>query len=339
MNMKAFQLQKFGLDSLALVEAPMPKPGAGQVCVRMRAASLNYRDLLIAKGAYNPKLRLPLVPLSDGAGEVAEAGAGVTRFKTGARVAGTFFQKWISGGLTRAGAQSALGGDIDGVLAEYVLFDEDGLVEIPRHLSYEAAATLPCAALAAWHAVVVSGRTKAGDSVLLQGTGGVSLFALQFARLHGARAIITSSSDAKLGRAKHLGAQELINYRTTPDWEEKVRQLTGGSGVDHVIEVGGAGTLPKSLRAVRIGGHVALIGVLAGGGEVNPLPILMRHIRVQGIHVGSREMFEAMNRAIELHQLQPVIDKVFAFEQTPAALRHLESGAHFGKIVIRISDD
>jgi NADPH:quinone reductase-like Zn-dependent oxidoreductase len=337
--MKTFQLQKFGPEGLVLGEAPEPVPARGQVCVKMRAASLNYRDLLVAKGVYNPKLRLPLVPLSDGAGDVVEVGAGVTRVSVGARVVGTFFQKWISGSLTESLARSALGAGANGVLSEYVLFDEQGLVEIPAYLGYEAAATLPCAALTAWQAVVVSGGAKAGDTVLLQGTGGVSVFALQFAKLHGARCILISSSDEKLRRAKALGADDIINYRTTPDWEEKVREITGGVGVDHVIEVGGAGTLPKSMRAVRIGGHIALIGVLSGAGEVNPMPMLMKNIRMQGIYVGSREVFEGMNRAIQLHKTQPVIDRVFPLEQTPEALQHLESGAHFGKVIIRISPD
>jgi NADPH:quinone reductase-like Zn-dependent oxidoreductase len=230
-----------------------------------------------------------------------------------------------------------LGGAIDGVAAEYVVFDEDGLVHVPKHLTDEEAATLPCAGVTAWNAVVVSGCVKAGDTVLLQGTGGVSLFALQFAKLHHTRIIITSSSDEKLGRAKKLGASELINYKSSPDWEEKVRELTGKVGVDHVVEVGGAGTLAKSLRAVRTGGHIALIGVLTGAGEVNPIPILMKSVRLQGIYVGSREMFEAMNRAIELSQLRPVVDKVFGFEELPQALKYMETGAHFGKIVMKVS--
>lgn len=326
----------FGLDNLKLVERREPTPGPRQVLVRMRAASLNYRDLLVVKGIYNPKLKLPMVPLSDGVGEVVALGEGVTRVKTGDRVAGIFMQEWLAGGLYEPMARSALGGGIDGILSECVLFDENGLVQVPAHLTDEEAATLPCAAVTAWNALVASGGIKAGDSVLVQGTGGVSLFALQFARMHGARAILTSSSDEKLERARNLGAADLINYKTTPDWEEKVRALTGKTGVDHVVEVGGAGTLSKSLRAVRAGGHISLIGILTGGaGEINPLPILMKNIRVQGIFVGSREMFEAMNRAILLHRLQPVVDQVFAFAETDKALRRLESGAHFGKIVIR----
>ncbi|HZU35959.1 MAG TPA: NAD(P)-dependent alcohol dehydrogenase [Gemmataceae bacterium] len=326
----------FGLESLAVVERPEPKPGPGQVLVRMRAFSLNYRDLMVVQGVYNPKLRLPLVPLSDGAGVVAGVGAGVTRVKTGDRVAGIFMQKWLCGELTDAKARSDLGGHLSGVLAEYVVFDEEGLVTVPAHLSDEEAAALPCAAVTAWHGLVHEGRIKAGDTVLTQGTGGVSLFALQFGRLLGARVIITSSSDAKLARARELGAADGINYKTTPEWDKRVRELTGEVGVDHVIELGGAGTLTRSLRAVRLGGHISLIGVLTGAtGEVNPLPVLMKNIRMQGIFVGSREMFEAMNRAIALHNLRPVVDRVFSFEEIREALRHLQSGSHFGKICLR----
>ncbi|EEF62724.1 zinc-dependent alcohol dehydrogenase family protein [Pedosphaera parvula] len=335
--MKAFEIQKFGLESLAMAERPMPKPAAGQALVKMRAVSLNFRDLMMVKGHYNPKLKMPLVPLSDGVGEVVEVGPGAKRVKVGDRVCGIFMQRWLAGGVSDEVADSALGGAINGVAAEYVLFDEDGLVQVPKHLTDEEAATLPCAAVTAWNAVMVSGRVKAGDTVLLQGTGGVSLFALQFAKLHNARVIITSSSDDKLERAKKLGADELINYKTTPDWEEKARGLTHKTGVDHIVEVGGAGTLAKSLRAVCAGGHIALIGVLTGGGEVNPIPILMKSVRVQGIYVGSREMFEAMNRAIEQSQLRPVVDKVFRFEELPQALKYMETGAHFGKIVVKIS--
>lgn len=333
--MKVVELRNgFGLENLALAERPEPAPGPGQVLVKMRAWSLNYRDLLVCKGLYNPKLKLPFVPLSDGVGEVAAVGSGVTRMKTGQRVAATFMQQWVSGPLTEAKAKTALGGGLEGVLAEYCVFDAEGVTPIPEHLSDEEAATLPCAAVTAWNALVTEGGIKAGDAVLIQGTGGVSLFALQFARMHGARVIATSSSDTKLARVKEMGASDGINYKTTADWEEKVRALTG-QGVDHVVEVGGAGTLGKSLRAVRMGGHIALIGVLSGGGTVNPLPILMKHVRVQGIFVGSREMFEAMNRAIALHQMRPIVDRVFGFGELRAALEYLESGAHFGKVCLR----
>jgi NADPH:quinone reductase-like Zn-dependent oxidoreductase len=244
-------------------------------------------------------------------------------------------QQWLAGDVTETAARSALGGGIEGVLAEQVVFSADGLVAVPEHLSDEEAATLPCAAVTAWHALITEGRVTAGDTVLIQGTGGVSLFALLFARLHGARVIATSSSDAKLERARQLGASDGVNYKAVADWDKRVRGLTDDVGVDHVVEVGGAGTLGKSLRAVRMGGRIYLIGVLAGGGEVNPLPTLMKNVRIQGIFVGSREMFEAMNRAIALNKMRPVVDRVFEFNEVQAALRHMERAAHFGKICIR----
>jgi NADPH:quinone reductase-like Zn-dependent oxidoreductase len=334
--MKVYEIQNsFGLDSLKVAERPVPKPGPGQVLLRMKAWSLNYRDLLVIKGQYNPRLKLPLIPLSDGVGEVVEVGAGVTRVQAGDRVAGAFMPGWIDGRPTEAKGKTALGGSVDGLLAEYAVLPGDGVVKVPAHLTDEEAATLPCAAVTAWNALVASGDIHAGDTVLTQGTGGVSLFALQFARLSGAAVIATSSSDAKLARALQMGAAHGINYKTNPDWEKKVLELTGSLGVDHVVEVGGAGTLPRSLKAVRTGGTISLIGILSGVGEVNPVPILMKGVRVQGIYVGSREMFENMNRAITLHQMKPVVDRVFPFSQTREALRHMESGSHFGKIVIR----
>jgi NADPH:quinone reductase-like Zn-dependent oxidoreductase len=333
--MKVQLLQSgFGIDNLKLAERPEPRPGAGQVLLKMRAFSLNYRDLMVVKGLYNPKMKLPMVPLSDGVGEVVAIGDGVSRVKVGDRVCPIFMQNWIAGELTDAKARSALGGGNDGVLAEYGVFHQEGVTPVPAHLSDAEAATLPCAAVTAWHALMAEGKTTPGDVVLVQGTGGVSLFALQFARLAGARVIATSSSDAKLARAHQLGAAECINYKTIPEWSDKARDLTGGVGVDHVVEVGGAGTIGQSLRAVRPGGHISLIGILSGGGSFNLTPILMKNIRVQGIFVGSREMFEAMNRAISLHQLRPVVDRVFPLSEAQAALRHMESGAHFGKICI-----
>jgi len=336
--MKVFEVRdNFGIDNLVLAERPQPMPGHGQILVKVRAVSLNYRDLMVVKGIYNPKLPLPLIPFSDGAGDVVAAGDGVSRVRVGDRVAGIFMQTWLGGEVTESKARSALGGGIDGMLAEYVVLYEDGVVHIPAHLSYEEAATLPCAAVTAWHAVIEKGL-KLGGSVLVLGTGGVSLFALQFARLAGAKVIITSSSDEKLTRAQQLGAEECINYKKVPEWDQRVRELTGGTGVDLVVEVGGAGTLPQSLKAVRTGGRISLIGVLTGNtGNINPLPIVMKNIRVEGIFVGSREMFESMNRAINLHQLHPVVDRIFSFEETGQALRHMESGAHFGKICIRIA--
>ncbi len=333
--MKVVELSTFTLDSVAVAERPDPRPGPGEVLIRVRACSLNYRDLLILKGLYNKKLPLPLVPLSDGAGEVAAVGDGVTRVKAGDRVAGCFMPAWVDGDPTEAKARSALGGGGTGMLAEYVVLPAEGVVRYPEHLSPEEAATLPCAAVTAWHALVTEGGLKAGDVVLTQGTGGVSIFALQFAKLCGARVIATSSSDAKLERVLKLGASDGINYKATPEWGGRARELTG-AGVDHVVEVGGAGTMPESMRAVRMGGRISLIGVLSGAGQFNPTPVLMKNLRVQGIFVGSREMFEAMNRAIALHQLRPVIDRVFPMSEVRAALHHMESGAHFGKVVIRL---
>jgi NADPH:quinone reductase-like Zn-dependent oxidoreductase len=335
---KAIELQGgFGIDSLHFVDRPEPKPGPGQVLLRMLAWSLNYRDLMIVKGQYNPKLRLPMTPLSDGVGVVEAVGDGVSRVKVGDRVAGCFMQKWLAGELTAARSVALGGGGADGLLAEMVLLPEDGVIGVPAHLTDEEAATLPCAALTAWNALVAEGGVKAGDSILIQGTGGVSLFALQLGRLLGAKVLATSSSDAKLDRVRHLGAAEGINYKTTPEWGDKVRELTGGLGVDHVVEVGGAGTLGQSLKAVRVGGQISLIGVLAAGGQVNPIPILMKSVRVQGIFVGSREMFEAMNRALSLHHMKPIVDRVFAWTDIRDALRHMESGSHFGKICLKKS--
>jgi NADPH:quinone reductase-like Zn-dependent oxidoreductase len=326
----------FGLDALTLVERPRPRPGPGQVLLKLRAAALNYRDLLVVKGLYNPRMPLPRIPVSDGVGEVVELGEGVTRVALGDRVAGLFMPAWQDGELTEAKARSALGGAVDGLLAEFAVLPEDGVVAVPGHLSDEEAATLPCAAVTAWNALVTQGGIRPGQTVLVQGTGGVSLFALQFARLAGARVLATSGHDEKLQRALALGASDGLNYRATPDWDAWARERTGGLGVDHVVEVGGAGTLPRSLRAVRTGGTISLIGVLTGGaGEVNPMPILMKALRVQGLYVGSRAMFEAMNRAIALHGLRPVVDRVFPFEEARAALEHMESGSHFGKIAIR----
>jgi NADPH:quinone reductase-like Zn-dependent oxidoreductase len=279
---------------------------------------------------------MPAVPLSEGVGEVVAVGEGVSRVKAGDRVASCFMTKWISGEIDDSRGRSALGGGgPSGMLAEYVLINEEGVVHVPEHLSDEEAATLPCAAVTAWHALVPEGHLKSGDTVLVQGTGGVSIFALQFARLHGARVIATSSSDEKLEKARQLGASDGINYKSTPDWAKKTLELTGGRGVDFVVEVGGAGTLPQSMKAIKAGGQISLIGVLTGGGEVNPMPILMRNIRVQGIFVGSREMFEAMNRAIALAKLKPVVDRVFGFDEAVAAFRYMESGAHFGKVAIK----
>jgi NADPH:quinone reductase-like Zn-dependent oxidoreductase len=335
-NMKVYEVRQFGIENLALVERAEPQPAAHEVVVKFHAASLNYRDLMFVKGVYNPKARLPAVPFSDGSGEVVAIGVNAKKWKVGDRVCPIFMQAWLEGSLSVEKRRTTLGaGDLDGVLREYAAFDENGLVRVPEHLSYEEAATLPCAAVTAWNALVVSGALKAGDTVLTLGTGGVSIFALQFAKMHGARVIATSSSDKKLEKAKDLGADETINYKKTPEWDKEVLSLTNRIGVDHVVEVGGAGTLSKSLNSVRVGGHVVVIGVLAGAGEFDPRSILMKSVRMQGILVGSRQMFEEMNDAIEGNRLKPVIDKTFAFKEASEALRHMENGSHFGKIVVR----
>jgi len=324
------------IDTLELQELATPVPVRGQILVRMRAASLNYRDLNVASGrAARGTLPADLVPLSDGAGEVVEAGPGVTRVKPGDRVAGLFMQTWLGGEIEPSHVDSSRGGSIDGVLAEYVLFDQDGVVPLPEHLSFEEGATLPCAGVTAWNALYAGRSLRAGETVLALGTGGVSVFALQFAHAAGARVIATSSSDDKLARAKALGAGDGVNYKQHPEWHEQVLALTNGRGVDHVVEVGGAGTLGRSVEATRLGGQVHLIGVLTGG-EINPTPILRRNILLRGIYVGSRQMFEAMNAAISLHQIHPVIDRVFTFDQAREAYHYMKSQQHVGKVVIRI---
>ena len=337
--MKAYEVRgAFGLEHLGIAERPDPVAAAGQVVVRMAAASLNYRDLLMVQGRYNPRQSLPFVPLSDGVGRVTAVGPGVRRVKTGDRVAATFFQSWSSGEPTKESLRDALGGPLDGTLCEQMLLPESGVVRVPEHLSDDEAATLPCAALTAWTALFEDGGRRPGDTVLVQGTGGVSLFALQLAKMAGARVILTSSSAEKLERARGLGADELINYRETPDWGRRVVDLTGGVGVDQVIEVGGAGTIEQSLIAVRVGGCISVIGNLAGNDkDLSLVRILMRKIRLQGVLVGHRQSFEAMNRAIAQSRLRPVVDHVVPFDEAPSAFAALGEGKHFGKICIRIA--
>lgn len=337
--MKAWAIQgDFGVDALTLIDRDEPQPGARQILIRVRAVSLNYRDLMVTKGAYNPRQKLPLVPCSDGAGEVVAVGDEVKDFKTGDRVVSCFFQNWIDGEMTDAQARTSLGSPTDGMLREYAVLEESGVVHTPAHLTDDEAACLPCAGLTAWNALVEAHHTKAGDTILVQGTGGVSIFALQFARMMGAKVIATSSSDDKLERARAMGASETINYKQTPEWGKSARELTKGKGVDAIVEVGGAGTLTQSFAGVRRGGTIALIGVLSGAGEVNPTPVLMNAIRVQGIYLGSRRMFEDMNQAISLHAMRPVVDRVFRMNEAREAFGLMESGNHFGKIVIRVSE-
>lgn len=336
--MKRYEIQKFGIDELTLVDSPVPSPAGREVLVRVRAVSLNYRDVMMVDGRYNPRMQLPRVPLSDCVGRVEATGPAVTRFAVGDRVSAAFVQGWIDGELTPETSKTALGGPIDGVLAEYVLLSEDGLVATPQHLTDEEAATLPCTGVTSWNALVESGRVREGETVLVQGTGGVAIYALQFAKSLGARVIVTSSSDEKLERARQLGADETINYRATPDWDKAARALTGGAGVDHVVEVGGAGTLNRSLNAARMNGRVSVIGVLSGAGaEIQATNILMKHLTVQGIFVGSRAMFERMNDHVTRTRFRPVIDRLFGFDEAREALRYMGEGKHFGKIVIRVA--
>jgi NADPH:quinone reductase-like Zn-dependent oxidoreductase len=329
------QFSSFGVDSLEFVERSTPQPGPGEVLVRVHAISLNYRDLLMVKGLYNPKLKLPRIPCSDGAGEVAAVGEGVTRWKTGDRVAGIFMQNWLDGPLTPAKSKGALGGDIDGMLAEYVVLRDTGLVRLPEHLSFAEAATLPCAAVTAWNALA-TGRLKSGATVLILGTGGVSIFALQLARMMGVRVLGISGSSAKLERARALGLDAGLNYRETPAWDRWALEQTGGEGVDLVIEVGGVGTLPRSLGAIRMGGVIAQIGVLAGAAEPLPLALILhKQVRIQGIYVGSRKDFEEMNKAITLAGMRPVAE-LFPWSQVRQVMARMEKAAHFGKLVLTV---
>jgi NADPH:quinone reductase-like Zn-dependent oxidoreductase len=344
--MRAYPITQFGVEHLQPVELPELQIAPGSVLIKVHAVSLNYRDLMVVKGLYNPKMALPRIPCSDGAGEIVAVGEGVTRVKVGDRVCAIFMQHWLDGPLTAEKSKAALGGDVDGMLAEYVLLHHKGVVRFPEHLTYEEAATLPCAALTAWNALHHAGDptrpTLPGETVLIQGTGGVSLFALQFAMLLGAKVVGTSSSEEKLARAKALGLTASCNYKQRPDWSKWAVEITGGKGIDRVIEVGGAGTFGQSLRAARVGGLIAQIGVLSGGSTTEPLsltPLLHKQLRVHGIYVGSREMFDQMNTAITAANLHPVIDRIFEFDQAPEAFLHMQSASHFGKIVIQIARD
>ena len=334
-RVKAFQLTEFNHHKITAGEVEVGEPGAFEVLVKMKAASLNYRDFLISNGLYNPNLKLPLVPFSDGAGEVLKVGEKVTEFKPGDLVCSTFFQDWIAGSITAQSASTALGGEIGGVLQAERIFPEHGLVKAPKGYSAAQAATLPCAALTAWNSLFEAGNVKAGDQVLVLGTGGVSIFALQFAKAAGAEVFATSSSDEKLNRVKALGADHLINYKESPDWEKPILKATEKRGVDHIIEVGGAGTVDKSIKSIKYGGYISMIGVLAGMGGVDPIKLLMKAIRLQGIFVGSKEMFSNMVRAIEANDIKPVIDaQTFPAEKAAEAIDYMKAGKHFGKIVL-----
>jgi NADPH:quinone reductase-like Zn-dependent oxidoreductase len=335
--MRVWQISSFGIDSLEFVERPDPEPGPGQVVVRVHSVSFNFRDLMMVKGLYNPKLRLPRIPCSDGAGEVVAVGPGVTQWRRGDRVAGIFMQNWIDGPPTPEKIKGALGGDIDGMLAEYVVLHENGVVAIPDHLSVQEAATLPCAAVTAWNALQAC-ELKPGSTVLIQGTGGVSIFALQFARMRGAKVLGISGSDEKLQHAYDLGLDAGLNYNDVPEWDRWAVEQTG-EGVDLVVEVGGLGTLPRSLRAIRMGGAIAQVGVLTGQDMPEPLPIaaiLHKQARLRGIYVGSRHDFMEMNRAITLTQLRPVGED-FPWTQAREVLTRMEERSHFGKLVMTIA--
>lgn len=337
--MKTWVIEKHGVvDGLSFVEQPVPEPDAGEVLVRVRAVSLNYRDLLTLDAPRPGNLPPPLVPCSDGAGEVVAVGADVTRWKVGDRVAGTFFRDWIDGPFDFKYHGAAGGGSIHGWLREYAACPEHGLVALPEVYSYAEAATLPCAAVTAWQALFTRGALKAGETVLALGTGGVSVFALQLAHAAGARVIVTSSSDEKLARARELGAWATVNYRTSPDWDKEVWRITNKRGADHVVEVGGPGTLGKSMNSVAAGGQIALIGVLTGFGapDASLFPLVARNARLDGIYVGSRTDFEALATFLTAHDIHPVIDRTFAFDQAPSAFAHMRGAGHFGKIVISI---
>lgn len=336
--MKAFQINEFGIDKLALVELADPEPQANEVVVRFDAWSLNYRDVMVVEGRYNPRMKMPATPLSDGAGEIVAVGESVTKWKVGDKVMPIMVQRWFDGEPDAETSRTAIGAGAtwDGILRERAAFDENSVIAVPKYLSQSEAATLPCAAVTAWNALVVSGKLKAGDTVLTLGTGGVSVFAVQFAKMLGAKVIATSSSDEKLEKLRGLGADETINYKTREDWDRAVLEMTDKRGVDHVIEVGGAGTLAKSINAVRVGGHIAMIGALDTEGTFNHVPIFMKAIRLRGIFVGSKAMFEDMTAVITKNKIKPVIDRAFEFEDIKRALDYMKSGAHFGKIVVRI---
>jgi NADPH:quinone reductase-like Zn-dependent oxidoreductase len=335
--MRVFQIEgEWGMDHLRLSARPEPQAGPGQVVVQMKASSLNYRDLVVPNRGYgNHTGNLPLIPVSDGAGVVTEVGAGVRRVSVGDRVCPTYFQRWVSGEPDLERLTQSLGGPIDGTMTEYMCLSEEGVSKVPAHLSDVEAATLPCAALTAWSALVTCSNTRPGDRVLIQGCGGVALFAVAFAKILGAHVTVISSSDERIERVRHMGADAAINYRSTPEWAKATRDITGGRGYDLILELGGEKTLPQSLRCIRPGGTVAMIGILSGSAMATSLGLIItRQVRLQGVTVGHRDGFEAMLRAIELHRLKPVVDRVFAFEELKEAMAYLQSGAQFGKVCL-----
>ena len=335
--MRVFQIEgDWGMDHLKLSTRPEPQAGPGQVVVKMEASSLNYRDLVVPQRGYGAHTgTLPLIPVSDGAGVVTDIGPGVTRVAVGDRVCPTYFQRWISGAPDLERLTQSLGGPIDGTMADFMCLSEDGVSKVPQHLSGLEAATLPCAALTAWSALVTSGNTQPGDRVLIQGCGGVALFAVAFARLLGAHVTVISSSEERMARVRQLGADATLNYRSTPEWARATRDITGGRGYDLILELGGEKTLPQSLRCIRPGGTIAMIGILSGSAMATSLGhIITRQVRLQGVTVGHRDGFEAMLRAIDQHHIRPVIDRVFAFEELKEAMAYLQSGVQFGKVCL-----
>ncbi|TWI93935.1 NADPH:quinone reductase-like Zn-dependent oxidoreductase [Mucilaginibacter frigoritolerans] len=333
--MKAFEVtDNYSIDSLALIERDHPKLSPRQILVKMRAVSLNYRDLLVVNGIDNWKPPVGRVPVSDGVGIIAEVGNEVTTLVVGDRVAGLFLPNWIEGKLTPEKTVNSLGGKAhDGVLQEYVVFEESAVIKVPSFLSDAAAATLPCAGLTAWHGLIEKGNAGPVSTVLIQGTGGISLFSLQFALMIGAEVILISSSDQKLELAKKMGVKHLINYKSIPKWEDKVMEITNGVGVDHVVEVVGSDNINRSIEVVSLDGTISVIGLIDGFyGNINTAKIMSKEIRLQGIEVGSKEMFARMNKAIEVNKIQPVIEKVYSFDDARHALSSLQKGAHFGKI-------
>jgi NADPH:quinone reductase-like Zn-dependent oxidoreductase len=337
--MKAFRIRSgAGIGTLALSESPSAALAPGQVRVKVRAVSLNFRDLMIADGSYLADSDKPVIPGSDAVGEIVEVGPAASRWRVGDRVATSFFPYWHHGAATPHNSRDALGAVADGVLAEEIVISEDSVFAVPEHLDDAQAATLSCAGVTAWNALFVEAKLQPGQSVLLLGTGGVSIWGLQLAKAAGLETIITSSSDDKLERAKALGASATINYRTHPEWQDEVRELSGGRGVDAVLEVGGKGTLQRSIDAAAMNGTIAIIGGVSGfAGEFNPISLITGAKRLSGIFVGSRGMGEDLSRFVGVNKIAPVVDRVFDFEQTPAAYEYLKSGAHFGKVVIRVA--
>ncbi|WCL47647.1 zinc-dependent alcohol dehydrogenase family protein [Leptospira sp. GIMC2001] len=336
--MKAITLSKFGRENLVFGDIENPgSPGAGNVLIRYKAASLNYRDLLVIAGKYNPKFPLPLIPCSDGAGEIVEVGESVTDFQVGDRVMSCFAPSWIDGEASHSELRNTLGGPLPGTMREYAILPASGIVKTPDYLTDEEAACLPCAAVTSWSSLVRLGGIKAGDWVVVQGTGGVSLFAIQIAKASGAKVILTTGSEDKKKRGMDLGADYVIDYKAKPNWGREAKKITGDIGVDHVMEVGGAGTLEQSIRAIRPFGTIHLIGVLGGGeGSINLLPVVMNQVKMQGVVVGSRNTFREMVKAFEAHKIHPVVDQVFSWKNFQDALEHLKLANHFGKIAIKL---